>query len=66
MTNSMMMTMGIQISRRTKQLLSLLKKLIKEEYLYTDDELRRVKEQIKIIEEEISISKTKQSKGFGK
>tara|TARA_Y100001973_G_C5168924_1_gene317840 strand:+ start:998 stop:1174 length:177 start_codon:yes stop_codon:yes gene_type:complete len=58
--------MGIQISRRTKQLLSLLKKLIKEEYLYTDDELRRVKEQIKIIEEEISISKTKQSKGFGK
>ena len=66
MTNSMMMTMGIQISRRTKQLLSLLKKLIKEEYLYTDDELRRVKEQIKIIDEEISISKTKQSKGFGK
>jgi len=66
MTNSTMMTMGIQTSSRSKLMLTLLKRLLKQDVLYTDEELRRIKAQIKVVEEEIAISKTKQSKGFGK
>ena len=47
-------------------MLNLLKKLVKEEYLYTDDKLEEVKSQIKILEEEIAEREAKSSKGFGK
>ena len=61
-----MMTMGIQTSGRSKLLLTLLKRLLKQDVLYTDEELRRIRAQIKVVEEEITTLKTKQSKGFGK
>ena len=64
MMNSTMMTMVTPISR-AKRMLNLLKKLVKEEYLYTDDKLEEVKSQIKILEEEIAEIKTKVSKVFG-
>tara|TARA_B100001123_G_C15022235_1_gene911941 strand:+ start:441 stop:614 length:174 start_codon:yes stop_codon:yes gene_type:complete len=51
---------------RAKRMLNLLKKLVKEEHLYTDDKLEEVKSQIKILEEEIAQRKSKVSKGFGK
>ena len=51
---------------RAKRMLNLLKKLVKEEHLYTDDKLEEVKSQIKILEEEIALRKSKVSKGFGK
>ena len=66
MTNSTMMTMGIQTSGRSKLLLTLLKRLLKQDVLYTDEELRRIRAQIKVVEEEITTLRTKQSKGFGK
>ena len=66
MMNSTMMTMGIQTSGRSKLLLTLLKRLLKQDVLYTDEELRRIKAQIKVVEEEITTLRTKQSKGFGK
>ena len=47
-------------------MLNLLKRLVKEEYLYTDDKLKEVKSQIKILEEEIAMRKTKKIKGFDK
>jgi len=65
MTNSTMMTMGIQTSR-AKEMLTLLKRLVKNEYLYTEEKMREVKSQIKILEEEISAMESKNSKGFGK
>ncbi len=65
MTNFTMMTMVIQTSR-AKKMLNLLKRLVKQEYLYTDEKIREVKSQIKILEEEISNIESKQSKGFGK
>ncbi len=65
MTNSTMMTMGTQTSR-AKQMLTLLKRLVKNEYLYTEEKMREVKSQIKILEEEISAMEAKNSKGFGK
>ncbi len=65
MTNSMMMTM-VTPTNRAKRMLNLLKKLVKEEYLYTDDKLEEVKSQIKILEEEIAMRQSKEFKGFGK
>ena len=65
MTNSTMMTM-VTPTDRAKRMLNLLKRLVKEEYLYTDDKLKEVKSQIKILEEEIAQRKLKVSKGFGK
>ena len=47
-------------------MLNLLKRLVKEEYLFTDDKLKEVKSQIKILEEEISMRQSKEFKGFGK
>ena len=60
-----MMTM-VTPTDRAKRMLNLLKKLVKEEHLYTDDKLEEVKSQIKILEEEIALRKSKVSKGFGK
>ena len=65
MMNSTMMTM-VTPTDRAKRMLNLLKRLVKEEYLYTDDKLKEVKSQIKILEEEIAQRKLKVSKGFGK
>ena len=65
MMNFMMMTM-VTPTDRAKRMLNLLKRIVKEEYLYTDDKLKEVKSQIKILEEEIAMRKTKKIKGFGK
>ena len=65
MTNSTMMTMVIQISRARK-MLTLLKRLVKNEFLYSEEKIIQVKSQIKILEKEISIMEAKHSKGFGK
>ena len=65
MMNSTMMTM-VTPTDRAKRMLNLLKRLVKEEYLYTDDKLEEVKSQIKILEEEIAMRQTKEFKGFGK
>ena len=64
-TNSTMMTM-VTPTDRAKRMLNLLKRLVKEEYLYTDDKLEEVKSQIKILEEEIAMRQSKEFKGFGK
>ena len=63
--NSTMMTM-VTPTNRAKRMLNLLKKLVKEEYLYTDDKLEEVKSQIKILEEEIAMRQSKEFKGFSK
>lgn len=65
MMNSTMMMM-VTPTDRAKRMLNLLKRLVKEEYLYTDDKLEEVKSQIKILEEEIAMRQTKEFKGFGK
>ena len=65
MTNSTMMTMVIQISRARK-MLTLLKRLVKNEFLYSEEKIIQVKSQIKILEKEISVMEAKNSKGFGK
>tara|TARA_R100000231_G_C5253106_1_gene143344 strand:+ start:287 stop:430 length:144 start_codon:yes stop_codon:yes gene_type:complete len=47
-------------------MLNLLKRLVKQDYLYTDEKLREIKSQIRVLEKEISEIEKKTFKGFGK
>ena len=65
MTNFSMTTMATQTSRARK-MLNLLKRLVKQDYLYTEEKLKEIKSQIKVLEHEISEMEKKTFKGFGK
>ena len=54
------------MSRRSKQLVKMLENLIKLEHLYTDEQLKSMKSQLRVLKEELSVLETKTSKGFGK
>ena len=49
---------------RQNNLIKLLKKLIKNDYLYTDEKLREMKQTLRIAEEEFALLEAKESKGF--
>ena len=49
---------------RQKSLIKLLKRLIKQDYLYTDEKLRDMKQTLRLAEEEFAELKAKNSKGF--
>ena len=49
---------------RQNNLIKLLKKLIKNDYLYTDEKLREMKQTLRLAEEEIAALEAKESKGF--
>jgi hypothetical protein len=51
------------MSSRSKRLIRLLKILIKADHLYTDEQIREMKSQLRVIEEELA--EAKKSKGFG-
>ena len=51
---------------RAKELLKLLKRLIKQDHLYSQEQIIEAKANIRIIEEEISQLEAQTSKGFGK
>jgi hypothetical protein len=60
------MNMMDQPTDRLKKLIKLLKRLLKQEHLYTDEKLSEMKSQLKILEEQFLELKTQTSKGFGK
>ena len=49
---------------RQKALIKLLKRLIKQDYLYTDEKLRGMKQTLRMAEEEFAEIEAKESKGF--
>ena len=49
---------------RQKTLIKMLKKLIKQDHLYTDEKLREMKQTLRIAEEEFASFEAKNSKGF--
>tara|TARA_B100001778_G_scaffold188080_1_gene154876 strand:+ start:168 stop:326 length:159 start_codon:yes stop_codon:yes gene_type:complete len=49
---------------RQKSLIKMLKRLIKQDYLYTDEKLREMKQTLRLAEEEIATLEAKNSKGF--
>ena len=62
--NFMMMTTVMQT--RAKKLIKMMKRLIKNEFLYTDEQLKDMKAQLRVLEEELALQESKISKGFGK
>jgi len=63
MTNFMMMMMVMQTSR-AKRIIKILERLLKQDYLYNDDEIRTIKSQLRVVKEELAEA-NKSSKGFG-
>ena len=51
---------------RTKQVLNDLKEALKQDYLYTEEKLKEIKSQIRVLEHELSEMEKKTFKGFGK
>jgi hypothetical protein len=64
-TKFLMMTMDTQ-TNRAKRLIKLLERLIKQDHLYTDDKIREMKAQLRVVKEELAEIEKKTSKGFGK
>ena len=54
------------MSKRGRELVRTLEKVIKQEHLYTDEELRDLKNQLKVLKEELANIDNALSKGFGK
>ena len=65
MTNSMMTTTVMQTSR-AKRLVTMLERLLKQDHLYTDDQIKTMKKQLRVVKEELAAFEAKNSKGFGK
>ena len=65
MMNFMMTMMAMQTSR-AKRLIKILERLLKQDYLYNDDEIRTIKSQLRVVKEELAADDAKNSKGFGK
>ena len=63
MMNFTMMTMATQISR-AKRLIKLLERLLKKDYLYDKEQLKLIREQLKVAKNELAIIEEKTSKGF--
>ena len=63
--NFTMMTMVTQTSR-ARRLIKMLERLIKNDFLYTDTQLKEMKAQLRVIKEELAATDAKNSKGFGK
>ena len=49
---------------RAKRLIKMLERLIKKDYLYTDEELKTIKSQLRVVKEELAAAEAKSSKGF--
>ena len=65
MMNFMMTTTVMQTSR-AKRLIKMLERLIKNDFLYTDTQLKEMKAQLRVLKEELAVAEAKTSKGFGK
>lgn len=51
---------------RAKKLVKLLGRLVKQDHLYTDEQLKEMKKQLRVVKEELAQIEAKHSKGFGK
>ena len=63
MMNFTMMTMATQTSR-AKRLIKLLERLLKKDYLYDKEQLKLIREQLKVAKNELAMIEEKTSKGF--
>lgn len=54
------------MTQRAKKLVKLLERLIKQDHLYSDDQLKKMKSQLRVVKGELADLESKTSKGFGK
>ena len=54
------------MTNRAKNLIKLLERLIKQDHLYSDEQLKQMKLQLRVVKEELAELESKTSKGFGK
>ncbi len=55
--------MATQISR-AKRLIKLLERLLKKDYLYDEEQIKLIREQLKVAKNELAMIEEKTSKGF--
>ena len=61
-----MMTMDTRTNtNKTKRLIKMLERLIALEHLYTDEQLKDMKKQLRVVKEEMNNLNTKLKRGFG-
>ena len=63
MMNFMMMTMATQISR-AKRLVKMLERLVKQPYLYDEEQNKLIREQLEVAKNELARIQEQSSKGF--
>ena len=51
---------------KARKYLKLLRRLVKQEHLYSEEKLIEMKKQLRSLEEELAVLESKVSKGFGK
>ena len=51
---------------RAKRLIKLLERLLKQDHLYSDEKLKEIKDQLKVLKEEVLLAEKNNSKGFVK
>ena len=56
----------LQQVSRAKELVKLLERLVKQDHLYDPEKLQEMKQQLRVVKEEIAELEAKTSKGFGK
>lgn len=54
------------MTKRAKKLVKLLDRLVKHDHLYSDEQLKQMKSQLRVVKEELAELEAKTSKGFGK
>ena len=64
-TETKMMTMDMRTNTRTKKLVKLLERLIAQEYLYSEEQVIKMKKQLRVVKEEMNNLNTKLKRGFG-
>ena len=64
-TETKMMTMDMRTNTRTKKLVKLLERLIAQEYLYSEEQVIKMKRQLRVVKEEMNNLNTKLKRGFG-
>lgn len=61
------MTMDIQTStKKAKELVKLLERLIKQDHLYSQENIKEMKSQLRAVKQQIADIEKENSKGFGK
>ena len=63
--NFTMMTTVMQ-TNRARRLVKMLERLLRQDHLYTDDQIKTMKKQLRVVKEELAAAEAENSKGFGK